>query len=31
MNGQKDSAGTMPPIDYNQFEQVVVKFFKKDE
>ncbi|KAF1036782.1 MAG: Actin cross-linking toxin VgrG1 [Burkholderia lata] len=30
VNGQTDSAGTMAPIDHNQFEQVVVKFFKKD-
>ncbi|WP_342613509.1 type VI secretion system Vgr family protein [Burkholderia ambifaria] len=30
VNDQTDSAGTMAPIDHNQFEQVVVKFFKKD-
>ena len=30
VNGQTDSAGSMAPIDHNQFEQVVVKFFKKD-
>ncbi|KVN98004.1 type IV secretion protein Rhs, partial [Burkholderia ubonensis] len=30
VNGHTDSAGTMAPIDHDQFEQVVVKFFKKD-
>ncbi|MDS0808471.1 DUF2345 domain-containing protein, partial [Burkholderia cenocepacia] len=27
---QTSSAGTMTPIDHDQFEQVVVKFFEKD-
>ncbi|AOJ64628.1 type IV secretion protein Rhs (plasmid) [Burkholderia ubonensis] len=30
VNGHTDSTGTMAPIDHDQFEQVVVKFFKKD-
>lgn len=30
LNGQTDSAGTLAPIEHDQFEQVVVKFFRKD-
>ncbi len=31
VNGQTDNAGKMAPIDHNQFEEVVVKFFEKDK
>ncbi|POM21364.1 hypothetical protein CSX04_02800 [Burkholderia cepacia] len=30
LSGQTDSSGKLTPIEHDQFEQVVVKFFRKD-